>query len=183
MAPGRPLAKEFAEGRGALIGSGVPPWRPDRSLSFLSEGPYRSSRPDTDQRVFLHKLAIGHLAASKRHHQGMLPLAVVLSDLGDLLLHRHPSMWLANQRDDTLRAGIAYRAPAGNLNTLGGGRNFRVRQHERRWTGASHRHALTAPMPADDPRVREEASLGFVGWDGIRDIGAFGGARASGNLS
>jgi hypothetical protein len=26
---------------------------------FLSEGPYRSSRPDTDQRVFLHELAIG----------------------------------------------------------------------------------------------------------------------------
>ena len=49
--------------------------------SFLSEGPYRSSRPDTDQRVFLHELAVGHLAASKRHHQGMLPLPVVLSDL------------------------------------------------------------------------------------------------------
>jgi len=48
-------------------------------------------------------------------------------------------MWLANQRDDTLRAGIANRAPAGNLNTLGGGRNFHVRQHERRWIGASHR--------------------------------------------
>jgi hypothetical protein len=46
----------------------VPPWPPDRSLSFLSEGPYRSSRPATDQRVFLHKLAIGHLAASKRQH-------------------------------------------------------------------------------------------------------------------
>ena len=53
----------------------VPPWRPDRLLSFPSEGPYRSSRPDTDQRVFPHKLAIGHLAASKRHHQGMLPVA------------------------------------------------------------------------------------------------------------
>jgi hypothetical protein len=67
-----------------------------------------------------HKLAIGHLAASKRHHQGMLPLAIVLSDLDDLLPQplRHPSMWLANQRDDTLKAGIANRAPAGNLNTL-----------------------------------------------------------------
>jgi len=42
----------------------------------------------------------------------------VLSDLGDVLPQplRHPSMWLANQRDDTLRAGIANRAPAGNLN-------------------------------------------------------------------
>jgi hypothetical protein len=50
----------------------------------------------------------------------MLPLAIVLSDLDDLLPQplRHPSMWLANQRDDTLKAGIANRAPAGNLNTL-----------------------------------------------------------------
>src|SRR5580704_13974953 len=77
----------------------------------------------------------------------MLPLAVVLSDLGDLLPQplRHPSMWLANQRDDTLRAGIANRAPAGNLNTLVGGRNFHVRQHERRWIGASHGHV--DPLP------------------------------------
>src|SRR5260370_11327883 len=87
---------------------------------FLSEGPYRSSRADTDQRVFLHEFAIGHLAASKRHHQGMLPLAVALGDPDDLLRQplRHPGRWLANRRDGTLRAGIANRAPAGNLNTL-----------------------------------------------------------------
>ena len=110
--------------------------------SFLSEGPYRSSRPDTDQHVFLHELAIGHLAARQRRNQSMLPLAVVLSYLDDLLPQplRHPSRWLANQRDETLRAGIANRAPAGNLDTLGGGRNFHVCQHERGWIGASHRH-------------------------------------------
>jgi hypothetical protein len=76
------------KGRSALIGSGCRYGALIDHSSFLSEGPYRSSRPETDHCVFLHELAIGHPAAGKRHHHGMLPLAVVLSDLDDLLPRR-----------------------------------------------------------------------------------------------
>jgi hypothetical protein len=43
-----------------LIGSGCSHGDRIDHSGFLSDGPpYRSSRPDTDQRVFLHELAIG----------------------------------------------------------------------------------------------------------------------------
>jgi hypothetical protein len=43
---------------------------------------YCGECPDTDQRVFLHKLAIGHLAASKRQYQGMLLVGALAGVIG-----------------------------------------------------------------------------------------------------